>query len=107
MGRFEFAMGRFGCMMGRFGQCNGPFWTIFLEIKILGAVLVRAVLAMGRFGIDPFLLYDRFKFHQPYVVAQGGYVIVRPDINCCTRGGAVLGENVLTTGPPSFTFINT
>ena len=54
-----------------------------------------------------FLLYDRFKFHQPYVVAQGGYVIVRPDINCCTRGGAVLGENVLTTGPPSFTFINT
>jgi len=46
-------MGRFGCMMGRFGQCNGPFWTIFLEIKILGAVLVGAVLAMGRFGIDP------------------------------------------------------
>ena len=40
-------------MMGRFGQCNGPFWTIFLEIKILGAVLVGAVLAMGRFGIDP------------------------------------------------------
>jgi len=35
-------------MMGRFGQCNGPFWTIFLEIKIFGAVL-----AMGRFGIDP------------------------------------------------------
>ena len=26
----------------------------FLEIKILGAVLVGAVLAMGRFGIDPF-----------------------------------------------------
>jgi len=51
-------MGRFGCMMGRFGQCNGPFWTIFLEIKILGAVLVGAVLAMGRFGIDPF-------FHTP------------------------------------------
>ena len=47
-------MGRFGCMMGRFGQCNGPFWTTFLEIKILGAVLVGAVLAMGRFGIDPF-----------------------------------------------------
>jgi len=46
-------MGRFGCMMGRFGQCNGPFWTIFLEIKIFGAVLVGAVLAMGRFGIDP------------------------------------------------------
>ena len=39
--------------MGRFGQCNGPFWTIFLEIKIFGAVLVGAVLAMGRFGIDP------------------------------------------------------
>ena len=44
----DFAMGRFGCMMGRFGQCNGPFWTMFLEIKIFGAVL-----AMGRFGIDP------------------------------------------------------
>jgi len=41
--------------MGRFGQCNGPFWTIFLEIKIFGAVLVGAVLAMGRFGIDPLL----------------------------------------------------
>ena len=27
---------------------------IFLEIKIFGAVLVGAVLAMGRFGIDPF-----------------------------------------------------
>jgi len=61
MGRFgcscgpflDFAMGRFGCMMGRFGQCNGPFWTIVLEIKIFGAVLVGAVLAMGRFGIDP------------------------------------------------------
>ena len=53
MGRFEFAMGRFGCMMGRFGQCNGPFWTIFLEIKIFGAVLVGAVSAMGRFDIDP------------------------------------------------------
>jgi len=25
----------------------------FLEIKIFGAVLVGAVLAMGRFGIDP------------------------------------------------------
>jgi len=46
-------MGRFGCTTGRFGQCNGPFWTIFLEIKIFGAVLVGAVLAMGRFGIDP------------------------------------------------------
>jgi len=33
---------------------DGPFWTIFLEIKIFGAVLVGAVLAMGRFGIDPF-----------------------------------------------------
>jgi len=41
-------MGRFGCMMGRFGQRNGPFLTIFLEIKIFGAVL-----AMGCFGIDP------------------------------------------------------
>jgi len=40
--------------MGRFGQCNGPFWTMFLEIKIFGAVLVGAVLAMGRFGIDPY-----------------------------------------------------
>jgi len=46
-------MGRFGCMMGRFGQRNGPFWTMFLEIKIFWAVLVGAVLAMGRFGIDP------------------------------------------------------
>ena len=26
---------------------------MFLEIKIFGAVLVGAVLAMGRFGIDP------------------------------------------------------
>ena len=43
-------------MMGRFGQCNGPFWTIFLETKIFGAVLVGAVLAMGRFGIDPVVL---------------------------------------------------
>jgi len=51
----DFAMGRFGCMMGRFGQRNGPFWTMFLEIKIFGAVLVGAVLAMGRFGIDPSL----------------------------------------------------
>jgi len=50
-------MGRFGCMMGRFGQCNGPFWTIFLKIKILGAVLVGAVLAMGRFGIDPLVTH--------------------------------------------------
>jgi len=41
-------MGRFGCMMGRFGQCDGPFSAIFLEIKIFGAVL-----AMGRFGMDP------------------------------------------------------
>jgi len=49
-------MGRFGCMMGRFGQCNGPFSTIFLDIKIFGAVLVEAVLAMGRFGIDQFQL---------------------------------------------------
>ena len=48
-------MGRFGCMMGRFGQRNGPFWTMFLEIKIFWAVLVGAVLAMGRFGIDPTL----------------------------------------------------
>jgi len=31
-------------------------WAVldnFLEIKIFGAVLVGAVLAMGRFGIDP------------------------------------------------------
>jgi len=35
--------------MGRFGQ-------FFLDIKIFGAVLVGAVLAMGRFGIDPFFL---------------------------------------------------
>ena len=49
----DFAMGRSGCMMGRFGQCNGPFWTTFLEIKIFGAILVGAVLAMGRFGYRP------------------------------------------------------
>jgi len=47
----DFAMGRFGCMMGRFGQCNGPFWTMFLDIKIFGAVL-----AMGRFGMNPFVI---------------------------------------------------
>jgi len=34
--------------MGHFGQRNGPFWTIFLEIEIFGAVL-----AMGRFCIAP------------------------------------------------------
>ena len=38
---------------GPFWLYDGPFWTIFLEIKIFGAVLVGAVLAMGRFGIDP------------------------------------------------------
>jgi len=43
---------------GRFGCRCGPFWTLlwavldnFLGIKIFGAVLVGAVLAMGRFGI--------------------------------------------------------
>jgi len=48
-------MGRFGCMMrwAVLDNAIGPFWTTFLEIKILGAVLVGAVLAMGRFGIDP------------------------------------------------------
>ena len=53
-------MGRFGCEMGRFGQRNGPFWTIFLEIKIFGAVLVGAVLAMRRFGIDPISITQQF-----------------------------------------------
>jgi len=47
-------MGRFGCSYGPFWLYDGPFWTIFLEIKIFGAVLVGAVLAMGRFGIDPY-----------------------------------------------------
>jgi len=45
----DVAVGHFSCMMGRFGQRNGPFWTMFLEIKIFGAVL-----AMGRFGDGPF-----------------------------------------------------
>ena len=61
--------------MGRFGCRCGPFWTLlwavlvvwwavldsatgrfgqFLGTKIFGAVLVGAVLAMGRFGIVPF-----------------------------------------------------
>jgi len=31
-------------MISRFGQFNGPFWTIFLEIKIF----------WGRFGDGPF-----------------------------------------------------
>ena len=51
-------MGRFGCSCGPFWLYDGPFWTMqwavldnFLEIKIFGAVL-----AMGRFGIDPFQL---------------------------------------------------
>ena len=52
--------------MGRSGLCYGPFWLgwavlynatgrldNFLGIKIFGAVLVGAVLAMGRFGIVP------------------------------------------------------
>ena len=47
-----------------------------------------------------FLLYDRFKFHQPYVVAQGGYVIVRPDINCCTRGGGGSGRKCFDDRSP-------
>ena len=51
-------MGRFGLGYGPFWLYDGPFWTMqwavldnFLGIKIFGAVLVRAVLAMGRFGI--------------------------------------------------------
>jgi len=47
-------MGRFGLCYGPFWLYDGPFWTIILEIKIFGAVLVGAVLAMGRFGIDPY-----------------------------------------------------
>ena len=61
---------RFGCIaVGRIGLCYGPFWLYdgpfwttqwavfdnFLGFKILGAVLVGAVLAMGRIGIDPTL----------------------------------------------------
>jgi len=61
----------FGCMMGRFGQCNGPFWTIFLEIKILGAVLVGAVLAMGLFGIDPVRETVIIKPSRVNIMAQG------------------------------------
>ena len=63
MGRFGsvgLAVGRFGLCCGPFWLYDGPFWTMqwavldnFLEIKIFGAVLVGAVLAMGRFGIDP------------------------------------------------------
>jgi len=37
----DVAVGHFSCMMGRFGQRNGPFWTMFLEIKIFGAVFAR------------------------------------------------------------------
>ena len=54
-------MGRFGLCYRPFWLYDGPFWTMqwavfdnFLGIKIFGAVLVGAVLAMGRFGIDPF-----------------------------------------------------
>jgi len=61
-------MGHFGCSCGgRFGLCYGPFWLYdrpfwttqwavldnFLGIKIFGAVLVWAVLAMDLFGIAP------------------------------------------------------
>ena len=46
-------MGRFGLCYGPFRLYDGPLWTMFLEIKIFEAVLVGAVLAMGRFGIDP------------------------------------------------------
>jgi len=56
--------------VGHFGLCYGPFWLYdgtfqttqwaaldnFLGIKIVGAILVRAVLAMGRFGIAPVVL---------------------------------------------------
>ena len=55
--------------MGRFECRCGPFWTLlwavldnamgrvgqFLGIKIFGAILVGAVLAMGRFGIVQFI----------------------------------------------------
>ena len=68
-------MGRFGCMMGRFGQCNGSFWTIFLDIKIFGAVLVGAVLAMGHFGID---LFD--------IIAYCCYVILLQVTKLCLYG---------------------
>jgi len=54
----DVAVGRFGLGYGPFWLYDGPFWTMqwavldnFLGIKIFGAVLVRAVLAMGRFGI--------------------------------------------------------
>ena len=60
-------MGRFGCSCGPFWLYDGPFWTTqwavldnFLEIKIFGAVLVGAVLAMGRFGIDPISITQQF-----------------------------------------------
>jgi len=58
----DVAVGRFGLCYGPFWLYDGPFWTTqwavldnFLDIKIFGAVLVGAVLAMGRFGIDPFI----------------------------------------------------
>ena len=47
--------------IGRFGCSCGPFWTLlwavldnFLGIKIFGAVLVGAILAMDRFCIAPY-----------------------------------------------------
>jgi len=53
-------VGRSGLCYGPFWLYGGPFWTMqraildnFLGIKIFGAVLVGAVLAMGRFGIVP------------------------------------------------------
>jgi len=56
-------MGRFGLCCGPFWLYDGPFWTTqwdvldnFLGITIFGAVLARAVLAMGRFGIAPVYL---------------------------------------------------
>ena len=61
----DVAVGRFGLCYGPFWLYDGPFWTMFLEIKIFGAVLVGAVLAMGRFGIDPIIstLLNKFLCH--------------------------------------------
>ena len=54
-------MGRFGLCYGPFWLYDGPFWTTqwvvldnFLGIKIFGAVLVGAILAMDRFCIAPY-----------------------------------------------------
>jgi len=49
-------------MIGRFRHRRGPFWFFAARLAQLWAVLVWAVLAMGRFGIDPNYDYALYKF---------------------------------------------